>query len=196
MKRRLLISEICLFAIAAALIGTAAFRLLRFEAFQKHPEWFLAERVRPANERARTLKTSSVVQGGSWPRYLGLLQTPRIGFHVQVIEGDDENSLAIAAGHVPGTAALGEVGNAVIAGHRDTAFRPLRNLRVGDLIYFREATQRFSYRVESFRIVKPDATEVLANRNSPILTLITCYPFVYSGSAPMRFVVTARRIGS
>jgi sortase A len=88
------------------------------------------------------------------------------------------------------------MGNLAIAGHRDTFFRALRGIRADDVIWLTSASGSFVYRVQSIRIVAPTETEVLASTAQPTLTLITCYPFVYIGHAPNRFVVTAQRVSS
>ncbi len=114
---------------------------------------------------------------------------------VLVVEGDDEDSLSLAAGHVPGTAGLGGLGNAVVAGHRDTLFRPLRKIKAGDRIRIC-AGKTFEYVVDDVRIVNPDDVSVLRDRHEGILTLITCYPFRYSGDAPKRYIVQAKLLGT
>ena len=102
------------------------------------------------------------------------------------------DSIARAAGHLPATALPWESGNAVIAGHRDTFFKPLKDLRDGDEIRMTTTHGTFDYRVTRTQIVEPDDMSVLAPTSSPSLTLVTCYPFVYVGSAPQRFIVQAR----
>ena len=125
---------------------------------------------------------------------LGRIEIPRIGVSVMVLEGDTQRIFRRAAGHLEGTAAPGEPGNVVIAAHRDTFFRPLRNIHDEDIIKFTTVRQSFWYRVESVDVVGPDDLEVLGDSPQPILTLITCYPFYYVGPAPKRFIVRARQI--
>src|SRR5262249_34912812 len=100
----------------------------------------------------------------------------------------------VAVGHIPGTAFPGAEGNVGVAGHRDMLFRGLRNIRKNDLIEFETLQGKYTYQVEQLRIVKPHQTEVLADGKQPELTLVTCYPFYYVGSAPDRFIVQAREI--
>ena len=123
---------------------------------------------------------------------IGRLEIPRLNVSVVVMDGDDDATLARAVGHLPGTAFPWEPGNVVMAGHRDTFFRPLRNLRQGDEIRLTTPHGQFAYRVIGMDIVEPDDVSVLAPTPLPSLTLITCYPFVYVGSAPQRFIVHAR----
>ena len=121
---------------------------------------------------------------------IGQLTVRRLGLSVALVEGDDEQHLAVAAGHMPGTAMAGQRGNVVIAGHRDTAFWPLRYIRPGDLINVK-TNARSTYRVLTTRVVDPDETAALADTDASVLTLVTCYPFRYVGSAPKRFIVRA-----
>ena len=124
---------------------------------------------------------------------LGKIEIQRIGLSVVVVEGDDDQQLAVAAGHVAGTAAFGQMGNTVLAGHRDTSFWPLRRVRVGDHIRFR-GSKTYNYVVSTIGIVSPDDVSVLRSKpEERSLTLVTCYPFRYFGSAPKRFIVKAIR---
>ena len=85
--------------------------------------------------------------------------------------------------------------NVALAGHRDTFFRPLRKIRRGDEIHLTTSEGTFQYRVASTSVVDPDDVHVLDDVGRPILTLVTCYPFNYVGSAPRRFIVRAEQIG-
>jgi sortase A len=111
-----------------------------------------------------------------------------------VREGDDEGTLQLALGHIPSTALPGQPGNVGVAGHRDTLFLPLREIRKSDLIWFQTGTGRYAYQVESTRIVQPQNVSVLNAGRQPELTLVTCYPFNYVGNAPQRFIVRARQV--
>lgn len=124
---------------------------------------------------------------------LGRLRVPRLGLAVMVVEGADAGDLKRAAGHIPGTALPGESGNIGIAGHRDTFFRPLRNIRPGDLITLSTLHGDCHYKVVSTRVVSPDDVAVLYPNGSDCLTLVTCFPFDYIGSAPRRFIVRAEK---
>jgi sortase A len=122
---------------------------------------------------------------------LGRLEIPRAGLSVMVREGDDAATLARAVGHVPGTALPWDGSNAVLAGHRDTFFRPLGKIRHGDEIRWTTSRGTFDYRVIRTEIVEPDNLSVLAPSPAAVLTLVTCYPFAYVGPAPKRFIVHA-----
>ncbi len=121
---------------------------------------------------------------------LSRLEIPRLGLSVVVLEGDTKDNLARGAVHLTDTAALGGDGNAAIAGHRDSAFRLLSGIRAGDEIAIRGSAQ-FTYRVTGTRIVNARDTSPLASDERARLTLITCYPFHFVGSAPKRFIVEA-----
>ncbi len=113
-----------------------------------------------------------------------------------IAEGVDHGTLKRAVGHIPGTALPGEDGNIVLAAHRDTYFRPLRNIQKGDEIALTTWSGAYRYRVESIQIVGPDDVRVLRPTSLPTLTLVTCYPFYFVGSAPKRFIVRAGLITS
>jgi sortase A len=125
---------------------------------------------------------------------IGRIEIPRIGLSVVVLEGDDAQSLRQGAGRVPGTAHPGEMGNMAIAAHRDSFFRPLRDVRKGDIIRFVALSGSYTYSLEFTEIVGPTRTDVLSNTPGRSLTLITCYPFYFIGPAPDRFVVRARQV--
>jgi sortase A len=126
---------------------------------------------------------------------IGRLDIPRLRVDAMVREGVEENTLDRAVGHVPSTSLPGEPGNVGLAGHRDTFFRALRNIRKSDRIRLDTVHGSFEYEVESTRIVSPRDIGVLAaSAAGPTLTLITCYPFYYVGAAPNRFIVRARQV--
>jgi len=122
---------------------------------------------------------------------VGRMEIPKLGISVMVLEGDGEGVLQKAVGHVPATAFPGGAGNVVIAGHRDTFFRALRNIHKDDEITFTTTQGIYHYQVGSIDKVGPQDVQVLRALGRPTLTLITCYPFYYVGPAPRRFVVQA-----
>ena len=125
-------------------------------------------------------------------RVLGRLEIPTLGVSTIVREGEDARTLQLAVGHIAGTAFPGASGNMGLAGHRDTFFRRLREIDVGDVIRLVAVEGTFTYVVESTQIVDPDDLWVLDPTPEPSLTLVTCYPFTYIGEAPERFIVKAR----
>ena len=126
------------------------------------------------------------------PLLIGELDVPRLGLSVMVREGMDAATLRRAVGHVPSTALPGQLGNFVMIAHRDTFFRPLRDLEKGDTVQIVTTRGRFSYTVESLEVVAPEGVRLTAPKAEAIATLITCFPFNYVGTAPRRFVARAR----
>jgi sortase A len=125
---------------------------------------------------------------------IGEMQVPRLGLSVMVVQGDSPASLRHAVGHLPKSALPGEWGNVALAGHRDTYFRPVRDIHLGDEIRFKTLEHNFEYVVESIEVVAPSDGRVLEVLTGHDLTLITCFPFYYVGPAPKRFVVRAREV--
>ena len=120
------------------------------------------------------------------------IEIAKIGLSVVAREGDDARTLRFAVGHIPGTPVPPEAGNAAFAGHRDRQFRGLGRLQPNDAIRLTTETGEFVYRVEWTAVVDSDAFWVLDPTPDAALTLVTCFPFGYVGSAPDRFVVRAR----
>ena len=125
---------------------------------------------------------------------VGRLKIPRLHLSATVREGTDEGTLQLALGHIPATAFPGQPGNVGVAGHRDTLFRPLREIRKSDIIWFETTAGSYRYQVESTEIVQPRDVSVLKPDRRQELTLVTCYPFDYVGAAPDRFIVKARQM--
>ena len=122
---------------------------------------------------------------------LALLRIPRLGIEVPVFAGTDDLALNRGVGQIEGTALPGEVGNIGIAGHRDGFFRPLKDVAVGDALVLETTSESITFVVEELHIVDPTDVWVLAPTSSPSVTLVTCYPFYFIGSAPQRFIVRA-----
>jgi sortase A len=123
---------------------------------------------------------------------IGKIEIPRLNISAMVREGVDERTLDLAVGHIPETALPGQPGNVGVAAHRDTLFRNLKDVRLDDRITLATLDGEFSYRVVSFRVVEPADVSVLDPApDGKTLTLVTCYPFYFAGSAPKRFVVSA-----
>ena len=122
---------------------------------------------------------------------IGLLTIPRLSTELYVMEGDGNNELLRGPGHLADSAMPGTRGNCVIAGHRDTHFRILHEIRKGDDINVRTNAGTFVYRVDTISVVSPSNTTSLRATSRPVLHLVTCYPFYYVGSAPQRLVVEA-----
>ena len=128
---------------------------------------------------------------------IGRIEIQRVGVEGVVLEGADETTLRRGVGHIPETAMPGHdsAGNVGLAAHRDSFFRGLKDIRKNDIIRLQTLDGTFRYRVEWTKIVLPEETQVLASDGVSELTLVTCYPFYYIGSAPKRFIVRAVEVG-
>ncbi len=144
----------------------------------------------PPRAASRTVVTFSKPD----PRIIGKLEIPRIGLSVMIRDGVDETTLRKAVGHLPSSAGPGQPGNFVVLGHRDTFFRPLREIARGDVVLVETRQGRFTYLVESITARSPGALPIEGDDSQSISTLITCYPFNFTGPAPHRFVVQARLV--
>ncbi len=122
---------------------------------------------------------------------LGVLRIPKIDLEVPIYNDTDDLTLNRGVGRIIGTAQMGGPGNLGIAGHRDGFFRGLKDLAVGDEIYVDRTGQTDIYAVSSIEIVSPTDVSVLKATQLPSITLVTCYPFYYVGSAPQRYIVHA-----
>jgi len=213
MKTKLRLLEIFLWAAAATAAGVFVWATLDRTVFQAFEQWRFERELdeshrqprQPApQERAKETppeKPEPPSPPPTPPRrvlapgdLVGRIEIPRLGLTAVIVEGTSTRCLRRAVGHIEGTSLPGEGGNTGLAGHRDTFFRALRNIRDGDQILLDTLDGTFRYVVESMRIVKPQHVEVLGATAAPALTLVTCYPFNYIGSAPKRFIVRARQV--
>jgi sortase A len=206
--------ERALLCAGAILLGWCGWTLAQGRAYQGYESWsldrmragrpatvggYLASRVIPERgsaplaavvRAARTAEAIPLRRGD----LVGRLAIPRLHLSAIVLEGDDDGTLKLGVGHVPGTALPGSAGNVALAAHRDSYFRPLRGIHPADEIEMTTPQRTFRYRVDSVRIVDPGAVEVLRDSAGPTLTLVTCYPFGWVGNAPKRFIVRASRV--
>jgi sortase A len=125
---------------------------------------------------------------------IGRLEIPRLHVSAPVKTGDDDNVLDFSVGYLPDTPLPWMPGNSAFAAHRDRLFRPLEHIRSGDEIDLTTPHGRLRYRVLKSFVVNPRDVWVLDQIPRVSLTLITCYPFVYVGHAPHRFVVQAEKL--
>jgi sortase A len=122
------------------------------------------------------------------------LEVPRLGLSTIVFEGTEEPVLAKGAGHLPDSALPGDSGNVVIAGHRDTFFRKLKDIQKEDMVALTTPEGTHLYSVDTMQVIEPTETTVLDPTKEDVLTLVTCYPFQFIGHAPNRFIVRAHRV--
>lgn len=191
MRKRLL--QFC----GCALVAGGALALFAYGYLQLHM-------LRVQREAGRKIANEASAGRPSAPRgiailpphegeALGRIEIPRLNLSAVVLEGADPEILRVAVGHIQGTALPGARGNAALAAHRDTLFRPLRAVKRGDEIDMTTSYGRFRYVVDSTEVVNPTAVGVLRPTPDAELTLVTCYPFSYIGAAPQRFIVHALR---
>ena len=120
---------------------------------------------------------------------VGRMEIPRLHLSAVVFEGTDDPILSRGVGHLTGSALPGQKGNVVLAGHRDSFFRALRNIRSGDVVEVTTEYGTRNYSIKSTEIIDPTQVSVLEPTRTPTLTLVTCYPFYFVGHAPKRFIV-------
>ena len=122
---------------------------------------------------------------------LAVLRIPQIHLEVPVFDGTDELTLNRGVGRIVGTSRPGQAGNVGIAGHRDGFFRVLKDIAVGERVDLLTPNRTDAYVVDKVVIVNPEDVHVLESTSVPSLTLVTCYPFYFIGSAPQRYIVHA-----
>jgi len=166
--------------------------------------WYAAARIDAAREQAalsRELEAARAEVSAGAPSaaaaplatraLVGRIEVPRLRLSALVREGVDVRTLRGSVGHVPGTALPGRRGYTAFAAHRDTFFGPLKGIRTGDEVIVTTPGAVHHYAVTGTRIVDPSDVSVLRQSDDGRLTLVTCYPFDYVGSAPKRFIVQA-----
>jgi len=178
-----------LFIAGALAVSYVALTLLHAKLYQKAAGNALKKQIDAQEQRQASLPRAVAKEGD----LLGRIEIPRLGMTVAILEGTKSPTLRLGVGHIGGTALPGGPGNIGIAGHRDTYFRDLKDIRASDEIQIQTATGLSRYEVDWVRIVTPDDIGVLAPSAESAITLVTCYPFHYIGAAPKRFVVHAHR---
>jgi sortase A len=181
--------------VGVLVLGYAGFTLLDsnlYQAYQARRFQQQQRNIRPAIATADSMGAVRVAAARDGA--LGRIEIPRLGVSAMIMEGVDQGTLRHAVGHIPGTPLPGHQGNTAIAGHRDTFFRALRNVRHGDEITLTALDGSYRYLVDSTQVVGPDDTQVLNDSDDSILTLVTCYPFYFVGPAPKRFIVRGHKI--
>jgi sortase A len=184
--------ERVLFTIAIICLGYYGYvsaETALYQAFEERElDRILASVETPATDSETTPVVRRAPAEGST---IGRLEIPRLGVSAVVRAGSDARTLRLAVGHIPGTALPGDSGNVGLAAHRDTFFRRLRDIQPDDEIVLTTPEGIFRYTVAGTKIVEPEDVWVLDATEQPSLTLVTCYPFTYVGSAPQRFIVRA-----
>ena len=189
-RRLLRWSQGFLFIAGTLALGYVGFTLLDARLYQVSAKRSLEGLIRQEKDHHES-QTKPAVKTGD---VLGRVDIPRLGISVAVLQGTSSRTLRLGAGHIEGTPLPGDTGNSGIAGHRDTFFRELKDIRENDEIQLQTATELFHYEVDWVKVVDPDDMTVLEPSTfGSTLTLVTCYPFYFVGSAPKRFVVRAHK---
>jgi len=190
MRRLVRWTQRLLFIIGVLALAYVGFTLLDARLFQASAKRSLETHIHREEARHEAQVESAVKTGD----VLGRVDIPRLGISVAVLQGTSSRMLRRGAGHIEGTALPGEMGNIGIAGHRDTFFRELKDIQPNDEIQIQTATGLFRYQVDWVRVVEPsDATVLRPSGRESTVTLVTCYPFYFVGSAPKRFIVRAHK---
>jgi sortase A len=190
-RRALIWLERVLLIVGVVLVGYYAYvsaETYLYQAFENRElDAILASGPKPAGGATLPRRQPRLANGD----VIGRVEIPRLDVSAIVRAGTDARTLQLAVGHIPGTALPGEQGNVGLAGHRDTFFRRLKNIKPDDRIRIVTPEGVFTYRVERTVVVQPEDIWVLDPTKTSTLTLVTCYPFSYVGAAPQRFIVRA-----
>ena len=125
---------------------------------------------------------------------IGIISIPKLAEVYPIVQGTDEKDLKEGVGHYVNSVMPGVKDNSVLSGHRDSVFSKLGRLVKGDLIIVKTSSGTFKYVVTKTRIVLANDRTVIVPTPTAVLTLSTCYPFHYIGSAPKRYIVSSQLI--
>lgn len=174
--------------------GLLRFEKARAEAHVAKSEGLMPEPSQKVDFKSWSEKRIAAYEQSLLERFdppLAVLRIAKLNLEVPVLEGTDDLTLNRGVGHIPGTGRPGQEGNIGIAGHRDGFFRVLKDIGPGDTIELVTASRRDVYTVDQIVLVSPSDVSVLQARAGRSLTLVTCYPFYFIGSAPQRYIVQA-----
>jgi sortase A len=198
MPRRSRSGVVSVLVVLLVVVGVAS--LLRYGWLTTEMEWLESKNRSAVSRLLRTPEAApadtTATAGVADSRFIGELDIPRLNVSAAVVVGEDADVLAGAVGYLPETPLPWQPGNSAFAAHRDRIFRPLAGIRVGDEIRLNTRHGDFRYLVSHTLIVGERDVWVLGNAEDVDLTLITCYPFVFVGHAPQRFVVRAKKIAA
>ncbi|GAB6257347.1 class D sortase [Peribacillus sp. NPDC055009] len=194
-KKWLLVTAVCFLTLGFYFTTTNAYTLLKGYALYKWNESATTE----ATAKLPEPKTKANIPDGlelyeerpETGDLMGQLYIPTIEATLPIYHGTDEDELEKGVGHYAGSVLPGEKDNSVLSGHRDTIFRDLGEVGEGDLLIAKTEAGSFTYKVRKVRIVDADDRTVIVPKPKATLTVTTCYPFSYIGSAPERYVLVA-----
>ena len=165
--------------------GTAGYAVIEISSSSSGAKYLPQVRESPNSQKVLTIRKPKVGD------VIGTLSIPSIKSFEAIIEGTGTKELKRGVGHYSGSVIPGVSDNSVLSGHRDTVFRKLGDVKIGDLITVKNDYGTFVYEVHRIRIVKANDRTVIVPSDDPILTLSTCYPFRFIGNAPKRYIVQA-----
>ena len=170
-----------------------------YESATAAPEQSGSVEATPGPQASGVIAPSQTANPGKPPRktsMMGILVLDSLGGRkVPVINGATVSDLNRGAGHHPRTTLPGQKGNCVIFGHRNSVFRSFGQLKTGDMVRFEVPGKTYTYQITDMRIVNPDDSRIFAVYDKAMMTLVTCYPFNFIGSAPQRYIVICSLVG-
>ena len=198
-RKILLILSASLFLIGLFFTTTNAFTMIKTYVLYKQTKDEFKESVNKETEKKLEQKKRNEPLYKTYPKFgdeMGTLTIPRINAKIPIFHGTNEDELSKGIGHYAKSVLPGERDNSVLAGHRDTVFRQLGDVKLGDQLIVTTSAGTFTYEVRKIRIVDKDDRTVIIPKPRPTLTVSTCYPFRYIGPAPQRYVLVAGLVKS
>lgn len=198
-RKILLILSAFLFLIGLFFATTNAFTMIKTYVLYKQTKDEFKESVNKETEKKLEQKKRNEPLYKTYPKFgdeMGTLSIPRINAKIPIFHGTNEDELSKGIGHYAKSVLPGERDNSVLAGHRDTVFRQLGDVKLGDQLIVTTSAGTFTYEVRKIRIVDKDDRTVIIPKPRPTLTVSTCYPFRYIGPAPQRYVLVAGLVNS
>lgn len=189
-RKPILVVATLIFIIGGVTTGMALLQIYQMNDFQKtiNTEISKLKTVKVVRPGVSHISQASLRQG----EVIGIITIPKLQEIYPIVQGTDENDLKRGVGHYVGSVMPGEMDNSVLSGHRDSVFSKLGNLVKGDFIIIKTSDGTFKYSVTRSRIVLANDRTVIVPTPTAMLTLSTCYPFSYIGSAPKRYIVSAQ----
>lgn len=184
------------------IVGVA---LMAYTAFEYLPQLMVGQSGKQAVQ-ASLEQTPKTVSTGSDSQHIakyvtrpkksevvGELIIPKLEAVLPIIEGTDPEQLEKGVGHYAKSVLPGENDNSVLSGHRDTVFRKVGSLKKGDKLITKTSAGMFTYEIlKTWVVDDDDRTVIVSHKGNQILTLTTCYPFDFVGSAPQRYIIQAK----
>ena len=176
---------------AGSILALALGIAISFSAFHSIQESSAGSQTIPALGSFNSQTSTDSLLKPKTGEFIGSLKIARLNETIPIYEGTQAAELKIGAGHYAKSVLPGVSDNSVISGHRDSVFSKFGALKLGDSLTVTTSYGKFIYKIKSFRIVKANDRTVIVSTKDARLTLSTCYPFYFIGSAPKRFIVTA-----